>query len=128
MQGYNPGAAHVLAQGRVGRLQRIIPVAVAIGGQSSAGDDALFDHRERALHVLPQRLAFARLLTARLEEWQVFIQHTGIAGGNEILPEKQERPEDYIAVRIPGADGALAFEEHEPLRPIAVSVLRTHHA
>ena len=30
-------------------------------------------------------------------------------------------------MRIAGADGALALEEHEPLRPVAVGSLRLHH-
>ena len=36
MQGDRPGAAQALAQGRVGRLQRVVPVAVSISDQSRA--------------------------------------------------------------------------------------------
>jgi hypothetical protein len=30
-------------------------------------------------------------------------------------------------VRVAGTDGGVALEEHEPLRPVAVSLLRFHH-
>src|ERR1035441_8818774 len=47
MQRHSPGAAHVIAHYGVGWLQGIVPVTVAISGQGSAGDDALF----RSTHV-----------------------------------------------------------------------------
>ena len=38
-----------------------------------------------------------------------------------------QRPEDDVAVRIAGPDVALAVEEHEPLRPVAIGILLPHH-
>ena len=35
-----PCAAHALAHRGIGRLQRVVPVAVAVGGERGAGDDA----------------------------------------------------------------------------------------
>ena len=37
--------------------------------------------------------------------------------------EREQRPEDDVAVRVGRPDAALALEEHEPLRPVAVGVL-----
>jgi hypothetical protein len=54
VQRHRPGAAQVLAQAWISRLQRIVPVAVAIGCECRAGDAAVRDHREGAFGVLPQ--------------------------------------------------------------------------
>ena len=127
LQRYGPGTAHVLAQCGVSRLQGVVPVTVTIRGQRRARDHALLHQRKRSLGVLPDCGRFALVRAARIEKSHLLLQHIAIARGDEILAEDHERPEKNIAVRIPGTDAAFAFEEHEPLRPIAVGILRGHH-
>ena len=43
------------------------------------------------------------------------------------MRQGQQRPVDDIAVRVPGPNAALALEEHEPLRPVAIGVLLTKY-
>ena len=70
----------------------------------------------------------ARLLARR---WKNGTRSSSSAASPEAITywaEREQRPEHDVAVRVAGADRALALEEHEPLRPIAVRILRTHHA
>ena len=100
---------------------------MAIGGQRRAGNDALLDQRKGALRVLPDGGRFARVRATRVEERHALVEHSAIAGSDEILSEHHQRPEHDVAVRVAGTDVPLAFEEHEPLRPIAVGILLPHH-
>ena len=121
-----PGAAHALAQLRVGGLERIVPIAVAIGDQGRAFDVALADDGQRALGVLPDS-GRVGLGTLRGEEGQRQVEQRSIPAGQQVAGQAQQRPEDHVTVRITGADMALAVEEHEPLRPVAIGVLGREH-
>ncbi len=100
---------------------------MAVGSQRRSGNDSLLDYRQRALDVLPHCCAFASVSSFGIEEGDVFFEHAGIPGCQEVLTEHDERPEDDVAVRIARADVALALKEGEPLRPIAVGILLPHH-
>ncbi len=45
VQRHGPGTAHVFAHARIGRLQRIVPVAVAVGRERGACERAALDER-----------------------------------------------------------------------------------
>jgi hypothetical protein len=57
------------------------------------------------------------------EERHDGVEHRHVVGREHVVRERQERPEDDVAVRVVGADAAIAIEEREPLRPVAVRVL-----
>ena len=128
VQGHGPGAAHVVAHRRVGRLQRVVPVAVAVRRQRGAGDRAPARHGERAQHVLPDRAALAGPAAALRVERDRLVEDRRVAARDQVLAEREQRPEHDVAVRVAGADRGVALEEHEPLRPVAVGALRLHHA
>ena len=82
------------------------------------------DHRRaRARRVPDRRLLGAR---RRRRDGRTARPTSRIAASSDAsryCAERQQRPEDDVAVRIAGTDAALALEEHEPLRPVAVGVL-----
>ncbi len=117
VQRHGPGAAHVLAHRRVGRLQGVVPISMSIGGEGCVRHDAFFDQRECALCVLPYR-----------RPGNLLIEQARISRRNQVLRERQHRPERDISMRVAGTDAAVPLEEHEPLRPVAVGVLRAHHS
>ncbi len=96
VQRRGPGAAEALAQCRIGRLQGIIPVSVPVGGQCRARNDALFNHGQGALEVLPDSCACGCIRAARIEECDSLIQDARIARGNEILRQHEDRPQDDV--------------------------------
>ncbi len=69
-----------------------------------------------------------RVVAVGVEERHRRVEERGIVRGEQILREREQRPEDDVAVRVAGADAALALEEHEPLRPVAVGILRREDA
>ena len=123
-----PRAAQLVGERRIGRLQRVVPVTVAVGRQARTRDHAPLDQRERALDVR-QHAGVLRLRVALgMEVRQLLVEQRGIVAGQQVLREREQRPEHDVAVRVSRADAALAIEEHEPLRPIAVLVLVAEHA
>jgi hypothetical protein len=50
-QRHGPAAYHRFAKHRIGRLQRIVPVTLAVAHQMGAGYEALTDRREQLIHV-----------------------------------------------------------------------------
>ena len=123
MERDRPGAAEALGEGGVDGLERVVPVAVAVGGEAGARDHAPRDHAERALHVREQRRPLRARVALRAEEVHSLVEDSRVVRGEQILRERQQRPEDDVAVRVAGSDAALALEEHEPLRPVAVGIL-----
>ena len=100
-----PRAAQSLAQRGVGRLQRIVPVAVAVGGEARARDHAPLDQRERALDVREHGRALG--VCASPSGWKNGSSSSSSAAssrGEQVLGEREQRPEDDVAVRVAGAD------------------------
>ena len=89
-----------------------------VGGQARAGHHAAADQRQRAVDMGPERGHLAAM------EGHGLVQQRRVAAGDEVLRQAQQRPEHDVAMRVAGADAGLALEEHEPLRPVAVRVLR----
>ena len=85
VQRHGPGAAHVLAHRRIGRLQRVVPVAVAVGGERGAGDRAAARQRERAQHMLPDRVAPAGTRGALRYERDRLVEDRGVAARDQVL-------------------------------------------
>ena len=123
LERHRPGAAQPLAHGGIRRLERVVPVAVPVGREPRARDHARVDHAERALDVLPDRCVLGARVALRVEERHRRVEDRRIVGREQVLREREHRPEDDVAVRIVRADAPLALEEHEPLRPVAVRVL-----
>ena len=123
VQGDGPGAAQVVAHRRVGGLQRVVPVAVAVSGQVRAGDGAGADDGQRAGHMLGQRRRFGRGRRSAVER-QHLVQQAGVSTGQQVIGQRHQRPEDDVAVRIVGPAVRITRVEHEPLRPVAIGVLR----
>ena len=117
-----------LGERRVCRLQRVVPVTVAVGRQACTRNHAPLDQRERALHVRQHAGALRLRVALGMEIRQLLVEKRGIVAGQQVLCECEQRPEHDVAVRISRTDAALAFEEHEPLRPIAVLVLVAEYA
>ena len=66
---------------------------MTIGGQRGAGDDALGRQFQGSLRMLPHGCAFALLRAAPIEESHRFIEYADIAGGDQVLGQHQQRPE-----------------------------------
>ena len=96
---------------------------MAVGGQPGPGDHPRADHLERPLDVLPHCGLFRLDLALRMEEGQGLLQKRRVVRGEEVLGQREQRPEYDVAMGIAGPNGALALEKHEPLRPVAVGVL-----
>ena len=117
----------MLAHRGVGRLQCIVPVAMTVCGKRCPGYDPATYQCQCLRSVLPhcRKRSSIRL---GIEKRDAFFEDARIAGRDEILRQRQDRPEHDVAVRIAGTHRAVAFEEHEPLRPVAVRLLRPHDA
>ena len=122
LQDRGPHRHEVARQVGVGRLEGVVPVAVAVGGQRAAGDGALLDPADSAGEVLghPQRLGQAVVA----DEGDDVLEEVGLPAGEEVLPGGEQRPEHDVAVRVLLARGGQRREELEGLRPVAAGVLR----
>ena len=96
---------------------------MAVCRQPRAGNDTPADHCQRTLDVATHVGDFRRIVAIGMEKRQAFIQQCRIARGGEVLRQREQRPIDDIAMRVAGADVALAVEEHEPLGPVAIRIL-----
>ena len=70
----------------------------------------------------PDRAGACRAVASR-SGWKngSSVEDRRVAAREQVLGEREQRPEHDVAVRVAGADAALALEEHEPLRPVAVA-------
>jgi len=68
VQGHRPGTGQPLGHRGVHRLQRIIPVAVAVGRQIRTVDHALADHLQSPLDVAPDRGFLGLVITFGVEK------------------------------------------------------------
>ena len=124
VQRHGPRTAQPLAHGRVRRLQRIVPVAVAIGCQMGTRNDPCGHDAERPFDMRPQCGRLGVVVALRVEERHHLVEQRRIFRGQKVLRQGQNRPQDNVTVRFARADVPLAVEKHEPLRPIAIRILR----
>ena len=78
--------------------------------------------------MLPHRVAPAGTRGTLRYERDRLVEDRGVAARDQVLGQCEQRPEHDVAVRVAGTNGGVALEEHEPLRPVAVGLLRFHHA
>ncbi len=109
------------ARCRVGRLQAVVPVAVPVRGQPGPGDAGGVDGVERAVEVVEQGRRCGRLAVP--DERLLVPQEGGVAGGPEVVAERQQRPVDDVPVGVPLLPLPVAGVELERLRPVALGVL-----
>src|SRR6185312_15852599 len=74
MERDGPGAAQPFSHHRVGGLERVVPVAVAVGRERRAGNHPLANELQRTLDVLPYRCELAFTGTASVEEVHALIE------------------------------------------------------
>ena len=123
VQDHRPGAAQPLAQRRIGGLQGVVPVAVAVGRQGGAGYATPPDDAECPVHM-PQDRRRPAPAVRRAIEGHLGIEEGAIARAQHMARCGEQRPEDDVAMRIPRPQLPLALDELKPLRPVAVLVLR----
>jgi hypothetical protein len=93
-----------------------------------AGDEAVANDHQRPFEVLQDRpLLGLFVVTLGMKERHNFVQDRRNFRSCQVLGEGQRWPEYDVAVGIAGPDIPFPFEEHEPLRPVAVGVLRLEH-
>ena len=95
----------------VGRLQRVVPVAMSVGRQRAAGHRAGNDLGQRAPDMLEHRLP--RRGSVVVDKRDPFGEQADVAGDREVLPQRQDRPEDNITVRVALPANELAGVELE---------------
>ena len=100
-QNDRPGACHPVALRRIDRLQRIVPVAVAIPNEIRAGDEARAHRLYQLVDVGGHRLGVRGLVEIVLAApCDRLIEESEIAGGLDIVAERLERPDDDVAMRL----------------------------
>ena len=125
---HGPRTAQAVAHLGNDGLERVVPVAVAVGCEVRSGNHSAFHQVQSARDVRGHRGVFADVRALVMEKRDALIQHRRIACGEEVFGEGEHRPIDDVAVRISWTDAALALEKHEPLRPVAVRVLLAENA
>ena len=104
MERDRPGAAQALGERGVRGLERVVPVAMAVGREPRARNHAPRDQPERALDVAENRRALRARVALGMEERRGLVEQARIAGGEQVLREREQRPEHDVAVRVAGAD------------------------
>ena len=96
---------------------------MAVSREVGARDAAGSDDGQRSFDVLPQTSAIEPTARGRKKGHRL-VEQRRILARDQVARQAEQRPEDDVAVRIAGTQIALALEEREPLRPVAVRVLR----
>ena len=115
-----PARDHPVAHLRVCRLQRIVPVALAVTDQLRARNEPIAHRRDELRHVRRHRVPVcsrSKILLAPPRDR--LIQEPEIARRLDIIAQRLQRPHDDVAVAVPVADLRIRLE-HEPLRPVAL--------
>src|ERR1035437_3626123 len=123
LKGRRPRGTQARCEEWAGRLREVFPVAVSISRQRAAGHRAVGDDGQCAADVFQQRLP--RRCSPVVDKGDPFAEQAGIACYCQILPERQDWPEDDIAVSISLAATELAGVELEGLEPVASRILST---
>ena len=111
---------------RVGRLERVVPVAVAVCRQRAPGDRALRDAVDRTPEVLGHRGRLAEGVVA--DEGDRLVEQARVTGGAQVVAGGEDGPEDDVAVRVLLPRLGQGREELERLRPVAAGVLGAEDA
>ena len=118
-----PAAHHPVAHLRVGRLQRVVPVAFAVADQVRIRDEPLADRGEQLVDMRRDRILARRRLGIILPPPRNrLVEEREIVRGLDVVAERLERPDDHVAVAVPVPDRAIGLE-HEPLRPVATRLV-----
>jgi hypothetical protein len=81
---------------RVGRLERVVPVAVAVCRQRAPGDRALRDARDRTTQVLGHAGRLAECVVA--DEGDRLVEQARVTGRAQVVAGREDGPEDDVAV------------------------------
>ena len=118
-QGDGPARDHPVAHVRVGRLQRVVPVALAVADEVRAGDEPLAHGREQLVDMDRDRVALlGRLERVVLPPGHRLVENGEVVGRLDVVAERLQRPDDHVAMAVPVADLRVGLD-HEPLRPVA---------
>ena len=112
---------------RVGRLERVVPVAVAVCRQRAPGDRALRDPGDRTPQVLGDR-APARRAPSSPTKATSLVEQARVPRRAQVVAGGEDGPEDDVAVRVLLARLGQRREELERLRPVAAGVLGAEDA
>jgi hypothetical protein len=121
-----PRRHEVRREVRVGGLERVVPVAVAVCRQRAPGDRALRDARDRTPEVLGDRRGLAERVVA--DEGDRLVEQARVARRAQVVANRKDRPEDDVAVRVLLPGLRERRQELEGLRPVAAGVLRPEDA
>ena len=121
-----PGGDEPGRKVRVGRLERVVPVAVAVGGQRGAGDAHLGDPVERPAQVVLHRGGGGEPVVAH--EGQPLGEQRGVAGRLQVVTDREQGPVEDVAVGVLLAALGERREEVEGLRPVTPGVLGPEEA
>src|SRR5262249_50291365 len=116
-QRHRPTAYHPVAHLRVHRLQRVVPVALAVTDEMGAGDEALDYRCHQLLDVTRNRVTIRRALERVVVAPRYALpQKAEVVRGLDIVVQRLEGPHDDVAVAVLVPNGRVGLE-HEPLRP-----------
>ena len=108
---------------RVGWLQRVVPVALAVADQMRAGDEPLAHGGKQLRHMRRHRIPVrGRREIVLAPPGDRLVEKREIVRGLDIVAERLQRPDDDVAMAVPVADLRVGLE-HEPLRPVAARLL-----
>src|SRR5271165_1543738 len=107
---YGPAARHPVAQGRIDRLERVVPVPVPVAQQMRAGDQALAHGRDQFVDVGRDRSTMRSLLKVVLAApGDRFVEKVEIAGRFGVVADCLQWPDDDVPVRLFVLDGGVRF-------------------
>ena len=118
-----PRAAHRDRHRRVGGLERVVPVAVAVGDQAGPREQLGACPGERGLEVGAHRRGRGGRGAGRGVPGHLLLEQRVVTGRLEVPAEGEDRPVDDVAVRWLHPEVLVAREEAEGLGPGAVGVL-----
>ena len=114
-----PGADQPPGHRRVGRLERVFPVATGEDRERRAGDAVVLDSGDLPIHVCEDRIGLARhRLRLAIGPCDALIEDREVAGRLHVVAQGLDRPEDDVGVAV-GRPHLSVPVEHEPLRPVA---------
>ena len=120
-----PGGGQASGEVGVRGLERVVPVAVAVGRQRRPGDGQRLDPVQRPREVLLDRRRCGGTVVA--DEGHLGSEDRCVADREQVLTDRQQRPVDDVAVGVLLAVLSRGRHELERLRPVAAGVLGAQH-